>query len=48
MRGRRPRLHADARGTTTVEYLVLMVCVLGVGYALWRQFGTHIINALGS
>lgn len=41
-------LHADRRGTTTVEYLILMVCVLGVGYALWREFGTRIIEALGS
>lgn len=40
-------LHRDQRGVTTVEYLVLMLCVLGCAYGAWRTFGRQIVDAIG-
>jgi hypothetical protein len=42
----RAHWHLDQRGTTTVEYLVLMVCILGGCYALWKGFGQQIVAAI--
>jgi hypothetical protein len=40
------RVRTDQRGITTVEYVVLMVCVLGSCYAGWRLFGERIVQTI--
>jgi Flp pilus assembly pilin Flp len=39
-------LRDSQHGTTTVEYLVLMVLILGAFYAGWETFGKRIVAAI--
>jgi len=46
MSSTRESLQCDQRGTTTVEYIILMVCILGLCYGGWKGFGQRIVEAI--
>jgi Flp pilus assembly pilin Flp len=36
------RLLVDARGLSTVEYIIILCLIAVVGFALWKQFGQRV------
>ena len=40
------RLHADARGLTTVEYTIVLCLIAALCVGIWKEFGGHVKDSI--